>query len=91
MGNEIYEDRPARIVARAQQMLKPLGFTFGYSNRGILFSIKKGNKSKPYPHFYKNKKGRIFMRFTCNGNTFNECIDYKTDEWLAYYIYKQLQ
>lgn len=91
MGNEIYEMRPKKIIERIQQLLKPLGFTFGYSNRGILHSIKKGSKSKPCPHFYKDKRGKIYMRFTCNDTILDKCIDYETNEWLAYYVYRELK
>lgn len=90
MGNDIYNDRPNRITQRLTQILKPLGYNLCFDNRGLLRSVKKGTISKPYPYFYKDKKGKIYMKIKSKNNTINKCIDKETDEWLAYYAYKEI-
>ena len=90
MRNEIYELRPQRIIARLQQLLGPLHYTFAFNKQGLLFSIKRGTNSKPCPYFYKDRRGKIFMKFKHNSEVVNKCIDYETDEWLAYYVYRSI-
>lgn len=91
LSSEVYNERPKKIVERLTKILKPLGYTFGYNNRGFLFCIKKGNQSKPYPYFYKDRRGRIHMRLRLNrDDIWDKCIDKETNEWLAYYVYKEI-
>lgn len=91
MRSELYNNRPHRIVSRLEWLLKPLGFMLAYDANNNLFSVKKGQKSMPCPYFFKDTKGRINMKIkTKEGDNIIKCIDKDTDEWLAYYAYKEI-
>lgn len=91
MSSELYNTRPQKIMKRLENILKPLNYIIVYDNNNNGFSIKKGCKSVRCPYFYKDKKGKIYMKIkTKQGETIIKCIDYETDEWLAYYAYKEI-
>lgn len=91
MNNIIYNLRPIAIMERVAKLIKPLGYTLVLDNSGTLRSIKKGTQTKPCPYFYRDKRNRIRMKMKCkNNDIIDMCIDKETNEWLAYYIYKEI-
>lgn len=91
MSNDLYNIRPQKIMKRLEYILKPLGYAIVYDKYNNGYSIKKGCKSVRCPYFYKDRKGKIYMKIrTKQDNVVIKCIDYETDEWLAYYAYKEI-
>lgn len=91
MSNELYNNRPCKIMKRLSEFIKPFGYSIGYNNVKDSFVIKKGSKSVRCPYFFKDKRGRINMKLKLkNGDTWIKCIDKESDEWLAYYAYKEI-
>ena len=85
MNNELYELRPIKIIQKLESLLRPLRYALCFDQQGMLYSIKKGDDSKPCPYFYKDRRNKIYMKL---GHHINRCIDKESDEWLAYYAYK---
>lgn len=90
MGS-LYNDRPNKIISCLEEMLRPFNVQLLKNNYDEVFCYRAGQTTCKRLYFFKDKRGRIHMKLKCrNGVLWVRCIDKESDEWLAYYAYKEI-